>query len=205
MGRLSCRSETQGSASSSSLQEGSHLSFSHSPRRSHSPSLSLSRRSRSSGRCTNSSHAPSRSSHISEGSSHSPPMLSRHSSVVPPAHVSCRATPSATISRVPPSPPPTFVTPLASLPPPYSSRSGSVSRAPPSQLILLFPSMTPAPRYESPSPAPSVMGPPPTPCPSSQLTQRLPAPVAGNPALCAPTSIDHSSFSRSSVAGHGIC
>ena len=46
------------------------------------------------------------------------PTLSRHSSVVPPAHVSRRSTPLASVSRSPLSPPPMFGAPLA----PFSSR-----------------------------------------------------------------------------------
>ena len=37
-----------------------------------------------------------------------------------------RTTPSASVIHAPPSPPPTFVTPLATLPPPYTSRADSV-------------------------------------------------------------------------------
>ena len=45
--------------------------------------------------------------------------------------------------------PPTFVTLLAPLPSPYTSRSGPVSCAPPHQLLPLFPSMTPPPHRMS--------------------------------------------------------
>ena len=137
------------------------------------------------------------------GCSRSHTALSRQSSVVSPAHGSRRATPFATISRVPASPPPTFVLPLVPLPPPYTSRSVSASLALPRLLKPFFQLMTPPPRYESPSPAPSVMGPPPAPRPSSQSTQRLPAPITSNhpafpsphSAVRVPTSINHRSLS----------
>ena len=162
------------------------MSHSRLTRRSRSPSSS--QRSRSSGRRSHRSHVPSRSSHVSGGCSCSPSMLSRHTWVVPLAHVWRRVTPSATVSRVLPSPPPMFVTPLAPLPPPYTSRSGSVSRAPPCQLLPLFPLMTPPPRYVLLSPTTVIMFPQSFPCPSSQSTPRLPAPVAGNLTFQSPPS-----------------
>ena len=125
---LGCRSrhsERKGSVSSSLSQEGYQSSRSQSVRSYHSPS-SL-HHSRSSGRRLHCSHAPScsshvlgdssRSPHVSGGSSRSPPSLSRHSLVASPVHVLRRDTPSATVSRAPPSPPPTFITPLGPPPP----------------------------------------------------------------------------------------
>ena len=138
---------------SSSSQEGSRSSRSShlgSARCSRSPSSS--RRGRSSSRHSSRSHAPSRSSHVSGGSSRAPPSLSWHLVVVSPMHASRRTTPSANVNQAPPSPPPTFVTPVGPAPPAYTSRSGLVSRAPPGMLLPLFPSMTPPPRYLSPSP-----------------------------------------------------
>ena len=132
-------------------------------------SSSSSQRSRSSGRHSHRSHAPSRSSHLSGGSSRSPPpMLSRHSSVVPLTHVSRRATPSATIRRALPSPPPTWSRHWPRCLLPFwlrFARSSPVTTA--------FPLMTPPPRYVSQSPRPAVMGPPSAPRPSSQSTDIL--------------------------------
>ena len=165
--------------SSSSSQEGSRSSRS---------SRSLpSRRSRFRSRHSSRSHTLSHSSLVSGDSSHAPPSLSRHSLVVSPTHASRRTTPSATISRAPPSPPPAFVTPVGPAPPPYTSRSGSVSRAP-RMLLPLFPSMTPPPCYMSPSRG--VMGPQPAPRPASQLTPRLPVAATGSPAVPSPLPVD---------------
>ena len=83
-------------------------------------------------------------------------------------------------------PPPTFVTPVALLSPPYASRFVFASPAPPCPMIQFFPSMTPPPWYESASPAPSAMDPPPAPRPSSQST-----PVAGYLAFLSPQSTVH--------------
>ena len=102
--------------------------------------------------CREAAHAPLQS-------------LSRHSLVVSPTHASRRTTPSDTVSRAPPSPPPAFVTPVGPL---YTSRCGSVSRAPPRLVLPLFSSMTPPPRYMSPSPSRGVMGPSPAPRPHSR-------------------------------------
>ena len=87
--------------------------------------------------------------------------------------------------------------PVVPLPPPYAPHSSSPSSLIPLPLLLLFPSMTPPPRYVSPSPMTSVMGPSPTPYLSSQSTLRIPAPVASNPtpaSVCVPTSINHRSL-----------
>ena len=198
LGRRSRRSEREGSVPSSS-QEGSHLSHS-SCSRSVSRSPSSSRHSRSSGRRSHRSHAPSCSSHVLGGSS-PPPLPLLRFLVASPAHVSRRATPSATISRVPPLPPPTFVMPLGPASPPYTPCSGSVSRAPPRQLLPLFPSVTPPPRYVLPSPSHGVMGPLPAPRPVSQLTPRLPAPFAGNLAALSLVSLRPSTACPSTWVG----
>ena len=72
MGRRSCRSEREGTVSSSS-QEGSRSSRSSCSRLSRrSRSLPSSRRSRSSSRRSSRSHAPSRSSHVSGFGSRDP-------------------------------------------------------------------------------------------------------------------------------------
>ena len=137
LGRHSRRSEREGSVSSSSSQEGSRSSCSHSVRHSRSPSSS--RRSRSSSRHSSRSHAPSHSSHVSGGSSCHPVAVA----------ALLGGLPSARLARAPLSPPPMFIMPLGPAPPPYTSH----------QLLLLFPSMMPPPRYVSPSPSHIVMGP----------------------------------------------
>ena len=155
LGRRDHHSEREDSVSSSSSQEGSRSLHSRLSRH-HSRAPSRSRHSRSPSRCLNHSRISSCSSHVLEGSSRSltsSPPLSRHSSVVSPAHAYCRATPSATFSRAPPSPP-LFILPL---PPPYTSHSISASPASaPHSLMPFFPSMMRPPCYESPSPVPSV-------------------------------------------------
>ena len=65
-----------------------------------------------------------------------------------------------------------FVTPVGPAPPPYTSRSGSESHAPPRMLLLLS---------ALPSPYHGVMGPPPAPCPVLQSTSRLSVPATGSP------------------------
>ena len=62
-------------------------------------------------------------------------------------------------------------------PPQYTSHT------PPHLLLLLFPSMTPPPRYMSPSLSRGVMGPLPAPRPASQSTPRLPVPTTSSPAV----------------------
>ena len=71
-----------------------------------------------------------------------------------------------------------------------SSRSASVSHAP-RMLLPLSSSMTPPPRYASPSPSSGVIGPPPAPRPVSQSTPWLPAPAAGSLAASSPPPVDH--------------
>ena len=67
------------------------------------------------------------------------------------------------------------------LPPPYTPRSDSALFIPPRPLLPLFPSMTPPPRYVSPSPMTSVVGPPLAPRLSLQSTLRLPLPSPVTP------------------------
>ena len=126
-------------------------------------------------------------------------VLAHQSPVVLPAHSSCRITSLATISREPPSPPPTSATPVAPMPPSNVSRSVLASFMPPRPLLPLFPSMTPPPRYVLLTPTAAVVGPPPAPRLSSQSALRLPAP--GNHAFTSPstfmrvpTSIDRQSL-----------
>ena len=147
LGCCGCRSEREGSSSSPSLPEGSRLLCSRSVRdRSRAPSCS--RHSRSLSRHGYRSRVSSRSSHVTGGSSRSPLVLTCQSPVVPPVHVSRRTTPSCTVSQVPPSLLPLFVTPVAPL---YSSVCHSLhscfagSSRP---LLPLFPLMMPPPRYE---------------------------------------------------------
>ena len=97
-----------------------------------------------------------------------------------------RVTSSATVSRAPPSPPPTFVTPVGPAPPTTTVRTGSVSCAPPRLLLPLFSPMTPTSRLASPPRTLVATGPPSPTRPASQSTPRLPAPTDGNPDLLSP-------------------
>ena len=164
LGRRSRRSEREGSVSSSSSQEGSHLSQSRSFRcRSRAPSRSCG------------SWSPSRRSNIvvfrpapptCQEVALAPPDVSSFLGGLPDARLT-QGHPSATVNQASPSPPPMFILPLALLPPPYASRSISASPASPRPLISFCLSMTPSSRYELTTPVPSVMGPPPAPLPSS--------------------------------------
>ena len=87
-------------------------------------------------------------SYVSGDQTPSPPRLTFQPPEGPPAFVARRTLPSATVSRAPSSP---FVTPVMQLPPSYAARPSSAPLAPPRQLLPLFPSFTPPPRYEPPS------------------------------------------------------
>ena len=96
------------------------------------------------------------------------------------------------------------------LPPPMLSRQlfcfllhTLLVLARPRSLLPLFSSMTPTPRYVSPSRTTSVMGPPPAPPLSSQSTPRLPAPVASNPAFMSPQRL--CAFPPPSTVGPSSC
>ena len=128
--------------------------------------------------CSSCSRSSSCAHHVLVSNSQSPPVLCRVTPQGPPAFVICRALPSATVSRAPPSAALTgrnFVTAVLQIPPAYVTGLTTATSIAPFRLwFLLFPSVMPPPCYESLICLPTVMDPPPL-----FLASRVPATSTG--------------------------